>query len=140
MSDRPGRYLRRRAEQLFRAHTGSENTQAAIAYDLANFLTFLWSHRHPLGRRGWRDAEPDDRAAYQHWRRSDENGPGVQGSTWSREVATVNCFYRWAVDRGFVERNPFLQRPVRGRPGARLCAGEQTPAEAPHDGRRDDLA
>lgn len=92
MSDRPGRYLRRRAEQLFRAHTGSENTQAAIAYDLANFLTFLWSHRHPLGRRGWRDAEPDDRAAYQHWRRSDENGPGVQGSTWSREVATVNCF------------------------------------------------
>jgi hypothetical protein len=25
-----------------------ENTQAAIAYDLAGFLTFLWCHRQPL--------------------------------------------------------------------------------------------
>ncbi|GAA2646458.1 hypothetical protein GCM10010399_94860 [Dactylosporangium fulvum] len=35
----------------------------------------------------------------------------------AREVATVNGFYRWAVGRGFVEHNPIVQRPARGRLG-----------------------
>ena len=60
----------------FLLNPAPENTQAAIAYDLASFLTFLWCHRQPLGEKSWRDATPEDRAAYHHWRRVDENGPG----------------------------------------------------------------
>src|SRR5258705_9435745 len=90
----------------FLLHPAPENTLTAIAYDLAGFLTFLWHHRQPLGKRSWRDATPEDRAAYHQWRRVDERGPGVKGSTWGREVATVNSFYRWAVESGFVEKNP----------------------------------
>ena len=99
----------------FLLHPAPENTLAAIAYDLASFLTFLWHHRQPLGKRSWRDATPEDRAAYHRWRRIDERGPGVKGSTWGREVATVNSFYRWAIESGFVEQNPILQRPARDR-------------------------
>jgi hypothetical protein len=44
----------------FLLHRAPENTQAAIAYDLASFLTFLWHHRQPLGKRSWRDATPED--------------------------------------------------------------------------------
>lgn len=76
----------------FRLNPAPENTQAAIAYDLTAFFTFLWCHREPVGARSWRDADPEDRAAYHRWRRVDENGPGVKGSTWGREVATVNSF------------------------------------------------
>src|SRR5271163_4901362 len=62
----------------FRLNPASENTQAAIAYDLAGFLTFLWRHREPVGRRSWRDADQEDRAAYHRWRRVDEDGPRVK--------------------------------------------------------------
>jgi hypothetical protein len=55
-----------------------ETTHAAIAYDLAAFLTFLWCHREPLGTKGWRDAESEDRAAYHRWRRVNERGPDVR--------------------------------------------------------------
>jgi hypothetical protein len=54
--------------RYFLERPAPENTHAAVAYDLANFLTFLWSHREPLGTRGWRDAAPEDRTAYQRWR------------------------------------------------------------------------
>lgn len=118
-----------------------ENTHAAVAYDLARFFTFLWCHREPLGSKGWRDASPEDRVAYQRWRRVEESGPGVKGSTWGREVATTNSFYRWAVVSGFVAENPILQRPARSRPGrGRRDHGGQTPAEAPKDGHTEDLA
>ena len=86
----------------FLLNPAPDNTQSAIAYDLATFLTFLWRHRHPLGRKSWRDATSEDRAAYHRWRRVDEHGPGVKGSTWAREVATVIAFYRWAVEAGYV--------------------------------------
>ena len=33
----------------FLLHPAPENTLAAIAYDVASFLTFLWRHRQPLG-------------------------------------------------------------------------------------------
>lgn len=117
-----------------------ENTQAATAYDLASFLTFLWHHRQPLGKRSWRNATPEDRSAYHRWRRVDERGPGVKGSTWGREVATVNSFYQWAIESGFVEQNPILQRPARDRRWRRSPDAGLTPAEAPKDGHREDLA
>jgi hypothetical protein len=124
----------------FLLNPAPENTQAAIAYDLASFLTFLWCHRQPLGKKSWRDATPEDRAAYHHWRRVDENGPGVTGSTWGREVATVNSFYCWAVEAGFVPQNPILQRESRGRRWRGRALAGLTPAEAPKDGHREDLA
>lgn len=124
----------------FLLHPAPENTQAAIAYDLAGFLTFLWHHRQPLGKRSWRDATPEDRAAYHRWRRVDERGPGVKGSTWGREVATVNSFYQWAVESDFVEQNPILQRPARHRRWRRHPEAALTPAEAPKDGHREGLA
>jgi site-specific recombinase XerD len=124
----------------FLLHPAPENTLAAIGYDLASFLTFVWHHRQPLGKRSWRDATPEDRAAYHRWRRVDERGPGVKGSTWGREVATVNSFYRWAIESGFVEQNPILQRPARDRRWRRSPEGALTPAEAPKDGHPEGLA
>ena len=62
----------------FLLNPAPENTQAAIAYDLASFPTFLWCNREPLGTRSLRDARPEDRDAYHRWRRIDERGPGVR--------------------------------------------------------------
>ncbi|WP_460431816.1 hypothetical protein, partial [Amycolatopsis echigonensis] len=126
--------------RYFLQNPAPENTQAAIAYDLAGFLTFLWCHREPVGRRSWRDATPDDRAAYQRWRRTDERGPGVKGSTWGREVATVNAFYHWAKAGELVAESPILQRAARSWHGYQRSEGATTPAEAPKDGHREDLA
>lgn len=116
----------------------SPHTAAAAAYDLADFFTFLWWHRPPVGGGSWKDATPADRAAYLHWRRKDPDGPRVAGSTWSRSVATVNAFYAWAVGRGYVAVNPILQREARSRPGRRGAQGGQTPAEAARDRSRPD--
>jgi site-specific recombinase XerD len=110
---------------------GSKNTQRAIAYDLRNWLRFLWQGR---GGKGWRDATGEDRAAYQYWRRKDPAGPHVEGATWDREVATVNGFYRWTVRQGLVAENPIEQRLVRG--GRDRPQERQTPAERSHDARR----
>jgi site-specific recombinase XerD len=114
--------------------TAPKNTQKAIAYDLANWLSFLWANRR---RTDWRDATSDDRAAYQRWRRRDPNGPHIEGSTWVREVATVNRFYQWAIRQGLVTKTPIEQRPARGwRYRDRWPAEHETPAEQPHDARR----
>jgi site-specific recombinase XerD len=113
---------------------GPKNTQKAIAYDLANWLSFLWANRR---RTNWREATTDDRAAYQRWRRRDPNGPHVEGSTWAREVATVNRFYRWAVRQGLVVESPIAQRPTGStRARGRWLWDAETPAEHPHDARR----
>lgn len=69
----------------------ASSTQAGYARDIAAFLTFLWCARD---RQSWRDANEVDHLAYLHWRRRDPDGPRVSGSTWNREVAAVNCFYR----------------------------------------------
>jgi site-specific recombinase XerD len=116
----------------------SPHTAAAAAYDLADFLTFVWQHRPPIGGGSWKDATPADRAAYLYWRRKDPEGPRVAGSTWSRSVATVNAFYTWAVGQGYVAVNPILQREVKSRPGRRGAQGGQTPAEAARDRSRPD--
>jgi site-specific recombinase XerD len=55
-------------------------------------------------------------------------------------VATVNSFYRWAIEAGFVEQHPILQRPARDRRWRRSPQGALTPAEAPKDGHREDMA
>jgi len=89
--------------------TQAPKTREAIARDLASFLTFLSRSR---GGRSWRDATEDDHLAYLIWRRRDPSGPTVQGSTWDREVATVNQFYWWAVRKGYVTAHPIPQRVV----------------------------
>ncbi|WP_256966243.1 site-specific integrase, partial [Streptomyces griseiscabiei] len=83
------------------------NTQAAHARDLRTYFDFLWFGR---GRRDWRDASMDDRAAYEWWRRRDEHGPRVEDSSWDREVSTVNQFYLWAIEQDLVRANPIRQR------------------------------
>src|SRR6266496_1219612 len=65
--------------------------------------------------RAGRDASSEDRAAYQYWRRRDPAGPRVEGSTWDREVATVNGFYRWRSARAW----PSKTRLSSDRRGAR---------------------
>jgi hypothetical protein len=99
-----------------RVAAGSENTQQAIAYDLANWLNFLWCNRRQTN---WPDATSEDRAAYQRWRRRDPDGPHVAGSTWWRESIHVNAFYRWAVRQGLVAVSPIEQRLARDTPSRR---------------------
>ncbi|MGW4490060.1 site-specific integrase [Amycolatopsis sp. NPDC004368] len=81
--------------------------QHGYARDLAAFLAFLsW----PRGRTGWVQAKEADHLAYLHWRRHDSAGPQVAGSTWNRELAAGNQFYRWALAAGHVEVNPVPQK------------------------------
>jgi hypothetical protein len=99
-----------------RMSTAPPNTQAAHAYDLKNFLDFLWAGR---GSVPWWEATSDDRAAYERWRRKDPAGPRVEHATWDREVATVNVFFEWAIGQGYLQINPILQRAARVRGGWR---------------------
>jgi site-specific recombinase XerD len=112
------------------------DTQAAAAYDLKRFLAFLWDNR---AGKTWREATPEDRAAYKHWRLMDSRGPRVELGTWDREVATVNKFYRWAVRQGYVAANPIVQRESRSHEPWRRSSGE-TPAESSHQGPRHNVA
>lgn len=90
----------------------SPRTLEGYARDLAAFLNFLWLARDG---RSWRDVTAADHVAYLSWRRRDSAGPRVAGSTWNREVAAVNQFYRWAVQRGHVRANPVPQAGRGGR-------------------------
>ncbi|MFE6155515.1 tyrosine-type recombinase/integrase [Streptomyces sp. NPDC057889] len=110
-------------------------TQEAVAYDLKRFLKFLWDNR---GCRSWKVATGEDRAAFKHWRVSDLAGPRVELTTWDREVATVHQFYLWALRQGHAARNPFRQRRSRSRDPRKKVA-EETPAEAAHGGRPNDI-
>ncbi|MFD4592858.1 tyrosine-type recombinase/integrase [Streptomyces rubiginosohelvolus] len=109
------------------------STQFGYARDLAAFLTFLWVARR---QRSWRDAVEEDHLAYLTWRRRDGDGPRVAGSTWNREVAGVDAFYRWAVRAGHVATSPIPQVARRARVGshlARRTADEQRPATYARD-------
>ena len=116
--------------------TSAPKTQEASARDLAAFLTFLWRSR---GGRSWRDATEDDHRAYLNWRRRDPRGPRVSGTTWDREVATVNKFYWWALKVGYLAAHPIPQRMRRSqraggdRNAARARDGLR-PATYSHDG------
>ncbi|WP_329057873.1 site-specific integrase [Amycolatopsis sp. NBC_01480] len=113
----------------------AERTQHGYARDLAAFLTFLWSAR---ARRRWNQAQEEDHLAYLHWRRHDQQGPRVSGSTWNRELAAVNQFYRWAIAAGYVEVSPVPQswrRPGAAGAGwaSRSTVDEQRPATYSRD-------
>jgi hypothetical protein len=110
------------------------NTKAAHARDLKNFLDFLWANR---SGRSWREAAPEDRAAYERWRRKDPHGPRVEHATWDREVATVNGFFTWTVGQGYMDASPIVQRPSRSsrRPAGSAQPGT-APAESSHTGPR----
>lgn len=111
------------------------NTQAAHARDLRTYFDFLWFAR---GRRDWRDAFIDDRAAFEWWRRRDEHGPRLEDTSWDREVSTVNQFCLWAIEQDLVRANPIRQRaasvwsPWRG--GGKMV--RQVSAETSHMGPR----
>lgn len=91
-------------------------TLEAYAHDLARSLNFLWLSRED---KSWRDVTAADHVAYLSWRRRDAAGPRVAGSTWNREVAAVNQFYRWAVQRGVSGRTRSRRPPKGGRPRRR---------------------
>lgn len=122
-----GRYdvaLNRYFEQA-RMSAAPWNTQAAHARDLKNFLDFLRANR---SGKSWREAAPEDRAAYERWRRKDPRGPRVEHATWDREVATVNGFFTWAVCQGYMDASPIVQRPSRS---SRHLTGSRKPGTAP---------
>ncbi|MFB7475575.1 integrase [Kitasatospora sp. NPDC056184] len=115
-----------------------EDTQRAAASDLKLWLTFLWISR---GRKDWRRATPEDRAAYKQWRTADPRGPHVDWTTWDREVATVNSFYQWAVHprRAYAAENPIIQREARAHPAHGHRTVAMTPAESSHTGPRNEV-
>lgn len=121
--------------------SSAPKTQEASARDLASFLTFLWRSRGGLS---WPDATEGDHRAYLVWRRRDPGGPCVSGTTWDREVATVNRFYWWALKRGHVAAHPIPQRMSRRRPvgadwNAARARDELRPATYSHDGNSERL-
>lgn len=111
------------------------STRVGYARDLKGFLDFLY-----FGRDGrtWRDATEEDHRAYLIWRREDPVGPRISASTWDREVAAVNRFYRWQVERGHVRVSPIPQRMRRSTRGFRPQGypGE-TAASFSHGARRE---
>lgn len=115
-----------------------QNTSLNRARALKRFLDFLWTAR---GGRWWRDATEADHLAFHQWRRRDEAGPQVEGTTWGQEVTLVNQFYLWAVRKGHVAEVPIPQRARRSAPvelGLRLARTEGTvPATFAHDEKRD---
>ncbi|MDH6700426.1 integrase [Streptomyces sp. MAA16] len=115
-----------------------EDTQRAAASDLKLWLTFLWISR---GRTDWREATPEDRAAYKQWRTADPRGPHVDWTTWDREVATVNAFYQWAIHpkRAYAAENPIIQREARAHPSQGHRTVTMTPAESSHTGPRNEV-
>lgn len=119
----------------------ASKTQEASARDVASFLTFLWQCR---GARSWRDATEDDHRAYLVWRRTDPRGPQVSGTTWDREVSSVNAFYWWALKARHVSAHPIPQRASRrmarhvGSDFVRL-RDELRPATYSHEGGSDSV-
>lgn len=116
------------------------NTQVGYARDVMAFLDFLWTSRD---ERSWRDATEADHTAYLAWRRKDENGPRIADSTWDREVAAVNRFYRWQVRAGNLAGNPIPQRERRvmpagaGRGRPRGTVSGEIPATYSHGAGRE---
>ncbi|QDO42893.1 site-specific integrase [Streptomyces sp. RLB3-17] len=133
-----GRYDIELNEFFTQLAAAPEGTQRAHASDLKLWLSFLWRSR---GRKDWRHATPQDRAAYKQWRTADPRGPHVDWQTWDREVATVNSFYNWAIHprRKYAAENPILQRESRARDSHGRRRGGTTPAEASHTGPRNQI-
>ena len=115
-------------------------TQEGYARDVAAFLTFLWTSR---GEKSWRDASEADHTAYLIWRRRDPAGPMISDTTWDREVAAVNRFYRWQLRAGNIRHNPIPQRerrPIRGERGWAGGWGAESPATYSHGATRERIS
>lgn len=55
----------------------------------------------------WSEAERSDVRAFQIWRTYDARNPArVSAATWNKGWAALTHFYRWAVEREWVERSP----------------------------------
>ncbi|MGW7071822.1 site-specific integrase [Streptomyces sp. NPDC054855] len=72
---------------------------------LARFFSFLHTAR---GGKSWRAATEGDHLAFHQWRRRDDAGPHVEGSTWNHEVSLVNQFYEWAVRQRYHGLEPAM--------------------------------
>ncbi len=113
--------------------TAPWNNNANRARALARFFTFLHTAR---GGKSWRAATEADHLAFHQWRRRDETGPCVEGSTWNHEVSLVNQFYAWAVRQGHVAAVPIPHRAARPAPMGSVIrpTGPSTvPATYAHD-------
>ncbi|MEU9471298.1 site-specific integrase [Streptomyces avermitilis] len=87
--------------------------QRQPARALARFFTFLHTAR---GGKSWRTATEADLLTFHQWRRRDEAGPHVEGTTWNQEVSLVNQFYDWAVRQRYVAAVPIPHRARRPAP------------------------
>lgn len=87
------------------------NSNANRARALARFLNFLHVAR---GNKPWQAATEADHLAFHQWRRREESGPRVEGSTWNQEVSLVNQFYEWAVSEGHSAVVPIPHRFYAG--------------------------
>jgi site-specific recombinase XerD len=123
-------------------------TREAYARDLATFFSFLWLARRKTSangvakRRGWRDADESDRAAYYVWRNVDENGPRIRASTWNREAATASRFFVWAKEEGHIATSPIRQTRTKRnsyRSNGRFDPTAMTSAEPRPDRNRESL-
>ncbi|MEU8100565.1 site-specific integrase [Streptomyces rubiginosohelvolus] len=106
----------------------SWHSQNNAATALARFFNFLYVSR---GGKDWRQATEADHLAFHQWRRRDERGPAVEGSTWSQEVSHVNQFYLWAVGKRLVAENPVPQRARRTVPAGVVPAARRGGTGAP---------
>ncbi|MCR2818919.1 tyrosine-type recombinase/integrase [Microbacterium sp. zg.Y1090] len=107
------------------------STRQGYARDLRSFLDFLERGR---GRRPWTEATVDDHAAYMAWRRENALGPLISDSTWNREVAAIDRFYRWQVAEGNCVASPVPQRQRRS--SSRRHSEHTQPATYAHGARR----
>ncbi|WP_225828941.1 site-specific integrase [Streptomyces naphthomycinicus] len=113
--------------------TAPWNSNANRARALARFFTFLHTAR---GGKSWRAATEVDHLAFHQWRRRDEAGPHVEGSTWNHEVSLVNQFYEWAVRERYVAAVPIphcARRPVPMGSVVRAFDSSTVPATYAHD-------
>ncbi|WP_393072271.1 site-specific integrase [Streptomyces sp. LN704] len=109
------------------------NSNANRARALARFLNFLHVAR---GNKPWQAATEADHLAFHQWRRREESGPRVEGSTWNQEVSLVNQFYEWAVSEGHSAVVPIPHRRRRPAPAGTVVRGRESitvPATFAHD-------
>ena len=104
----------------FLLNPAPENTHAAIAYDLAGVFRPSWCcHRNPVGTRGWRDANADDRVAYHRCAVSTRVGRGCGGRPGRVRLPRSTRFTGGRSSRGLSSRTRSGSgRPARGRHAA----------------------
>ena len=97
------------------------------------------SNRAPLYQRTWREATREDRIAYKKWRLFDPKGPMNAHSSWDREVASANRFFRWAVEEGHLPASPIATRAEYYRDRQGRMVVRDIPRETSHRGPRNEV-